>query len=166
MSLLKLPPAARLFAYDQPGQRICRLCFGSPVAERKVQHDGYVETIHDFFATQRFGVVWWKRRSDGSQHRVLAVLEALETPTIGVKVPDVSNKVLVHALIEQDGPAGADGPVDGFLQILDQIRDGGNVPDKLPSILFSMLGHQIQISQCFQDGCVRIPRGWSKACLN
>lgn len=166
MNLLKLPPAARLFAYDQPGQRICRLCFGSPVAERKVQRDGYVETIHDFFATQRFGVVWWKRRSDGSQHRVLAVLEALETPTIGVKVPDVSNKVLVHALIEQNGPAGADGPVDGFLQILDQIRDGGNVPDKLPSILFSMLGHQIQISRCFQEGCVRVPRGWSKACLN
>ena len=83
---MKLQAPTRLFAYDQPGQRICRLCFGSPISQRQVQHHDYVETIHDFLPTQRFGVVWWNRRSDGCQHRVLAVLEALETAKIGVLV--------------------------------------------------------------------------------
>ena len=163
---MKLQATTRLLAYDQPGQRICRLCFGSPISQRQVQHSDYVETIHDFLPTQRFGVVWWNRRGDGNQHRVLAVLEALETSKIGVRVPDVSAKVLVHALIEQEGPAGDDGPVDRFLLLLDQIRDGGSEPEKLPSLIFRMLGHHIQITRCFHEGRVGSPRGWSKVCLN
>ncbi|MDA8378936.1 MAG: hypothetical protein M0Z50_18240 [Planctomycetia bacterium] len=111
-------------------------------------------------------MVWWNRRSDGRQHRVLAVLEALETSKIGVRVPDVSAKVLVHALIEQEGPAGDDGPVDGFLLLLDQIRDGGSEPEKLPSLIFRMLGHHIQMTRCFHEGRIGSTRGWSKVCLN
>ena len=35
---MKLQAPTRLFAYDQPGLRICRLCFGSPISHRQVQH--------------------------------------------------------------------------------------------------------------------------------
>ena len=161
---MKLQAPTRLFGYDQPGQRICRLCFGQPIQQRQVARPGYVETVHEFLPTQRFGVVWWKRSSDGDQHRVLAVVEALETAKLGIRVPDVSAKVLVHTMLEQHGPAGEGGPVDRFLLLLDQIRDSGSEPDKLPSSLFAIIGHQIHLAQAFHGG--RGYPGWSRACLN
>ena len=33
---MKLQAPTRLFGYDQPGQRICRLCFGQPIQQRQV----------------------------------------------------------------------------------------------------------------------------------
>jgi hypothetical protein len=167
---MKLQSPTRLFAYDQPGQRICRLCFGCPVEQRQVQHSGYIQTIHEFLPTQLFGVVWWNRRSDGEQHRALAVVEALETTRlsirIGMKIPDVSAKVLVHTMLEQRGPAGGGGPVDQFLMLLDQIRDSGSQPEKLPSIIFQMIGHKIRLIQTFPGSQDESLPYWNRVCLN
>ena len=157
---MKLQAPTQLFAYDQPGRRICRLCFGNPIKQRQVQRPGYVETIHDFLPTQLFGVVWWNRRSEGQQHRMLAVLEAVETSKIGTRMPDVSVKVLVHTMLQQDGPAGSDGPIDRFLLLLEQIRDSGSEPGKLPPVLFQIIGQQIQLSQRFNPGA-GMPPHWS-----
>lgn len=146
---MQLQPPTQLFAYDHPGRRICRLCFGDPIKQRQIQRPDYIETIHDFLPTQVFGVVWWSRRSEGQQHRMLAVLEALETAKIGARMPDVSAKVLVHTMLQQEGPAGNDGVIDRFLLLLDQIRDSGSEPNKLPAVLFHMIGRHIQLSQRF-----------------
>ena len=65
---------------------------------------------------------------------MLAVLEAVETPKIGTRMPDVSVKVLVHTMLQQEGPAGSDGAIDRFLLLLEQIRDSGSEPGKLPPV--------------------------------
>jgi hypothetical protein len=156
---MKLQAPTQLFAYDQAGKRICRLCFGSPIQQRQVQRAGYTEMVHDFLPTQLFGVVWWNRRYEGQQHRMLAVLEALETSKLGTRMPDISAKVLVHTMLQQEGPAGSDGVIDRFLLLLDQVRDSGSEPHKLPSVLFQMMGHHIELSQRFSGKTGNWPQG-------
>jgi hypothetical protein len=110
--VMRMP--TRLVGRDQPGERICQLCFGSPIARRQIPHPEYTDTICDFLPGQVFGVIWWKRDLDDRQHRTVAVLEAIPSARTGFSIPDLSTDVLVHAILDQHGPAGTGGGWIGF----------------------------------------------------
>jgi hypothetical protein len=78
-------------------------------------------------------VLWWQRHSDGRQHRSVAVVEAISDRLRGRALPDIYPEVTVHVQIEQAGPPGSDGPIDLFLDHLDDMRRCGQDPALMPA---------------------------------
>lgn len=144
---MRLITPTRLIARDEPGRYICRLCFGEPINQRQIQYDTYIDTIQEFLPQQVFGVIWWQRHEDGRQHRAAAVVEACKPTAIGFQLPCLSRDVIVHAMVDQHGPAGEGGAVDRFLIMLHQVRESGHIPSQVPPIIYRCLSYVILSNQ-------------------
>ena len=106
------------------------LCFGDPVRQvvRKRQ------TAYYFRPGQIFAVLWWRRHSEDRQHRTLAVMEALPLNNkTGRILPGIDRGVTIHALMPQHGPAGTDGPLDQFLDYIEDFKSNGVNPTEFPA---------------------------------
>ena len=61
------------------------------------------------------------------------MVEATSGHVLGRTLPDIYPEVIVHAQIEQAGPPGSDGPVDLFLDLLDDLGRRGQDPASMPA---------------------------------
>jgi len=99
------------------------LAFGNLFAKEVVDGpDDFREIIYHFASGQRFCLVWWRIANDRSQHWVLAVVEALEDPSAGIHLPGIAPAVAVHAILDQHSPAGYEGNVDRYINLIDHLK--------------------------------------------
>jgi hypothetical protein len=148
----------RFTARYVPRRRLDCLCLGKPVQHHE-ERSG--QTVYHFRPGQVFGVVWWRRHPDDRQHRAVAIVEALGRDQPGHELPGIQAAVAVHAIVDQDGPAGQDGAVDALLDLIQELKQRGHEPEKLPSNYWTEAVHQIllrpALSDCLTDE--RIPCG-------
>lgn len=112
---------------------LTRLSFGRPIREQSINSHSGIEVIYHFQPGELFGLVWWKRKKNGRQHWILAILEAPCVPGLGQVIPDIYPAVLVHVIVDQHVPAGYEGNVDHLLYQIQRIRDRGIDPSRLPA---------------------------------
>jgi hypothetical protein len=99
------------------------LAFGDLFAREVVDGpDDSAEIIYHFASGQRLCPVWRHILEDRSQHWVLAVVETLEDPSTGVRLPGIAPAVKVHAILDQHTPAGYEGNVDRYLEVIDRLK--------------------------------------------
>ena len=119
----------RFVATHVAGSSFDGLCFGEPA--RQVNRKGH--TVYYFRPGQIFAVLWWRRYSEDRQNRTLAVVEALPPNKTGRVLPGIDRAVTVHALVPQHGPAGTDGPLDQFLDYIEDFKSNGVNLTKFPA---------------------------------
>jgi hypothetical protein len=112
---------------------LVRLGFGKPASEDRINGSFGAELIYHFLPGELFCLVWWWRRRDRRQHWVLAILEAPRLAEVGQVLPDIYPSVLVHAMVDQHGPAGHEGNVDQMLYQIQRVRSRGIEPSRLPA---------------------------------
>jgi hypothetical protein len=120
-----------------------------------------VDNIYEFLPGQVFGIVWWKRDREDRQHWALAVAEAVPRSHIGYYLPNLSSGVLVHAMLDQHGPAGQGGSVDRFLHLLEQLKRENKDPTQIAPVVYRILSHHILLDQQYAIStvlqCLRYP---------
>jgi hypothetical protein len=115
------------------------LCFGAPACQH--EEPGRLSVYH-FHPSQIFGVFWWRRHAPDRQHRVIAIVEALEDDQVGYEVPGVTAPVTVHAIVDQHGPAGQGGAVDVLLDLIQDLKLRGRKAETLsPSYWIEAVRH-------------------------
>ena len=132
---------------DRPG-RIDRLCFGNPEEVNDQRRGDSLRQVYRFRPGQRFGVVWWRRYSDRSQKRTLMIAEATgacTTPKIWL--PGFEGAVTIHLMLEQLGPAGQDGVVDHFLDLIGLLRCNRIDPTRVIPTYYRELAYRIMAGQ-------------------
>ena len=123
-----------------PGSSFDDLCFGDP-AHHHAEEDNV--RVYHFRPGQVFGLIWWRRQSDGSQHRVLAIVEALAADQHGHDLPGLHARATVHAILHQSGPAGQDGAVDLMLDQIQEMKSRGMNPATMTPAYWTELAHHI-----------------------
>ena len=101
--------------------------------------------------------IWLRQSGRGA----VAIVEALSRDQAGHELPGIEAAVAVHAIVDQDGPAGQDGAVDALLDLIQELKQRGREPEKLPSNYWTEAVHQILLRPAFSD-CLadeRIPCG-------
>jgi hypothetical protein len=117
------PLLTRVILVERHKSAMGMLAFGNSFTKEVVKRaDESSEIIYHFPSGQRFCPVWWHIANDRSQHWILAVLEALEEPARGIQLPDISPAVAVHAILDQHTPAGYDGNVDRYLDLIEHLK--------------------------------------------
>jgi len=117
------PLLTRIVLVERHQSAMGMLSFGNLFSKEIMDTpDDSTEIIYHFASGQRFCPVWWRISSDRSQHWVLAVVEALEDPSTGVQLPGIAPAVAVHAILDQHTPAGYEGNVDRFLDLIERLR--------------------------------------------
>jgi hypothetical protein len=117
------PLLTRVVLVERHQSAMGMLAFGNQFAKEVAERpDDSTEIIYHFASGQRFCAAWWRMFSDHSQHWVIAVVEALEDPTCGVQLPGISPAVAVHAILNQHTPAGYEGNVDRYLDVIDHLK--------------------------------------------
>ncbi|HVT89410.1 MAG TPA: DUF2840 domain-containing protein [Tepidisphaeraceae bacterium] len=106
------------------------LCFGDPVNHHEERHG---HTSYHFRPGQLFAVVWWRRHSEDRQHRAFAVVEALAAGKSGHVLPSIDAPVAIHAIVDQHGPAGQDGAVDQFIDLVHELKHRSQNPAAMPA---------------------------------
>lgn len=119
----------RFVATHVVGKSFDGLCFGDP-ARRVVRKR---QTVYYFRPGQVFAVLWWRRYAHDRQMRTLAVLEALLAERGSRLLPGLDRAVAIHALVPQSGPAGQDGPLDQFLDFIEDFKFNGVNPTQFPA---------------------------------
>ena len=121
-------------ARDEFAVGVDRLCFGHPIARpARERSSARVPRLYRFRPGQVFAVACQRWHPDGRQHRVLAIVESLEDQKRGFVLPAISSAVLVHAMVDQIGPAGHGGGVDRLLTLIHSIKLSGIDPVSLPT---------------------------------
>jgi hypothetical protein len=121
-------------ARDEFAVGVDRLCFGHPIAPpSRGRSNTRVPRIYRFLSGQVFAIVCQRWHPDGRQHRVLTIVESLEDQKRGFVLPGISSAVLVHAMVDQIGPAGHGGGVDRLLALIHSVKLSGIDPVTLPS---------------------------------
>ena len=124
-----------------------QLCFGTPVAQECHCFPEGVGVAYRFLPGQVFGVVRWERHTDGRQHWVLAVVQALRNPGDGFALTGIDPEVAVHAMIDQHTPAGQEGAVDEFLDLIDRIKRSGKDPAKISARYYRAASYRIMLGE-------------------
>ncbi len=115
------------------------LCFGAPAHQH--EEAGW-RSVYHFHPSQIFGVIWWRRHCQHRQHRVIAIVQALDIDQMGYEVPAINATVAVHALVDQHGPAGQDGAVDLLLDLIQDLKQRGRKLETLtPSYWVEAVRH-------------------------
>lgn len=123
----------RFLATHVTGSSFDGLCFGDPV--RQVIRKRHM--VYYFRPGQIFAVLWWRQYAQDRQNRMLAVVEALAGDKAGRVLPGIDRAVAIHALVPQHGPAGQDGPLDQFLDYIEDFKSNGVNPTKYPAEFWS-----------------------------
>jgi hypothetical protein len=103
--------------------------------------------IYRFPPGRIFAVVWHRWCSDGCQHRALAIAETLGELATGFFLPGVSRAVLVHAMVDQHGPAGQGGTVDRLLALIQSVELAGMDPADLPASYWRDASYCVMLQQ-------------------
>lgn len=146
----------RFVARYVPRSRFDGLCFGTPTNhhEKRKGHN-----VYHFRPGQIFGVVWWRRYPDDRQHRAVAIVQALARDQVGHELPGIHTAVAVHAIVDQHGPAGQDGAVDMLLDLIEDLKSGGQDPERLSPDYWTNAVHRILLHPALSDSMAaeRIP---------
>jgi hypothetical protein len=59
--------------------------------------------------------------------------------------------VAVLAIVDQHGPAGQDGAVDLLLDLIEDLKHGGQDPEKLPPTYWARTVHHILLQPAVSD---------------
>ena len=138
----------RFVAHYVPRSRFDGLCFGTPAHQHEERRG---RTIYHFLPGQIFGIVWWRRHPDDRQHRAVAIVQALGQEQTGHELPGIHTPVAVHALVDQHGPAGQDGPVDQLLDLIQDLKHRGPEPESLPPTYWAETVHRILLRPVLSD---------------
>jgi hypothetical protein len=135
-------------ARDEFAVGVDRLCFGRPAA-RPVgkRSSARLPRVYRFLPGQIFAIVCQRWYPDGRQHRVLAIVESLDGQKRGFILPAISSAVLVHAMVDQIGPAGQGGGVDRLLTLFHSIKLFGVDPASLPASYWREASFWIMLQQ-------------------
>lgn len=120
------------------------LCFGDPDHHHDERRG---HTNYHFRPGQLFAVVWWRRYSEDRQHRALAVVEALAAGKSGHVLPSIDCAVAVHAIVDQHGPAGQDGAVDQFIDLVQELKHRRQNPATMPASYWTETAQRILLCQ-------------------
>ena len=135
-------------ARDEFAVGVDRLCFGHPIARSAHERSSArVPRLYRFRPGQVFAVACQRWHPDGRQHRVLAVVEASNDRTRGFPIPGISSAVLVHAMVDQTGPAGHGGGVDRLLTLIQSIKLSGTDPAVLPASYWREASYWVMLQQ-------------------
>jgi len=152
---VSVPLLVRVVARDRSGpgmaHSLARLGFGRPVSEDIVHGPYGAETIYHFVPGELFCLVWWRRRPDGNQHWTLVILETPCTPNVGHVLPNIHPAVIVHAMVDQHGPAGQEGNVDQMLYLIQSTQDRGIEPWRLPTTYWQEAAWRIVLGETPPD---------------
>jgi hypothetical protein len=117
------PPLTRVVLVDHSPSSIGILAFGRPFGKEVVESDDDgVQVVYHFMPGQRFSAVWREVCTNRSQHWIIVVAEALQDPSVGIRLPGITPPVAVHAILDQHTPAGYDGNVDQCLDLIDRLK--------------------------------------------
>ena len=142
------PLLTRIVLVERHRSAMGMLSFGNLFAKEVVDgSDDSTEIIYHFASGQRFCPVWWCISSDRSQHWVLAVVEALEDPSIGVHLPGIAPAVAVHAILDQHTPAGYEGNVDRFLDLIDHLKSRNINPAQVSGRYWQQAACQVVLGE-------------------
>lgn len=134
----------RFVARYIPGVLIDCLGFGLPTE----QHDDRSRrTVYEFRPGQLFAVVRWRRYDEDRQHRALAIVEAVTDPHVGHEMPGIHPPPIVHAMVDQHGPAGQGGAVDALLDLIQDMKHRREDPAKLPPDYWRAAACRIMLCQ-------------------
>ena len=122
---MKSSALTRFVSRHVRGTQVDSLCFGRPADQ---QHAGSRQTVYHFRPGQLFAIIRWRRHSEDRQHRSLTIVEATANPASGHKLPGVHPPPIVHAMVDQHGPAGQGGAVDVLLDLIQNMKSRGDQP--------------------------------------
>jgi hypothetical protein len=135
-------------ARDEFAVAVDRLCFGRPTTQPVRQRSSLRHPCrYSFLPGQVFAVVCQRWRPDGRQHRMMAVVETLNDRNRGFDLPGISSAVLVHAMVDQTGPAGHGGGVDRLLSLIQSIKLSGVDPAVLPASYWREASYWVMLQQ-------------------
>jgi hypothetical protein len=135
-------------ARDEFGVAVDRLCFGHPIERAAHKRSrARIPRRYRFLPGRVFAIVCQRWCPDGRQHRALAVVETLSDRTRGFAIPGISSSVLVHAMVDQTGPAGHGGGVDRLLTLIHSIKLSGIDPASLPALYWKDASFLVMLQQ-------------------
>ena len=129
----------RVVAHYSAGRRFDDICFGDPA----VQHEEGNKRIYHFQPGQIFAVIWWRKYDQDDHYGALAVVRALDLDECGHKIPCIQNDVAIHAIVNQYGHRGQDGPVDLLLDEIQELKARGENPAKRPASYWAEITQRI-----------------------
>lgn len=140
---MRADTVTRFVAQRRRGSLVHCLCFGVP-AKRK--RNGNHEVFH-FLPGQLFAVVRWRRHSEDRQHRSLMIVEAGGDPKAGCNIPGIHPSPIVHAMVDQHGPAGQGGAVDQLLDLIQDIKSRGDHPEQFAAKYWRAVAYRILLCE-------------------
>ncbi len=141
-----------------PCHRLDSLCFGKPSMHHEESRG---RSVYHFHPGQIFGVFWWRRHVDDRQHRAVAIVQALGNDQMGHELPGIHAAVAVYAIVDQHGPAGQDGAVDLLLDLIQDLRERGRKPEKLPAVFWTDAVHHILLHPVLSDSLAGERIAWA-----
>jgi hypothetical protein len=141
---MKSSAVTRFVAKYAKGALIDCLCFGMPATQHQTRAR---ETVYHFRPGQLFAIIRWRRHSEDRQHRSLTIVEATADPAPGHKLPGVHPPPIVHAMVDQHGPAGQGGAVDLLLDLIQDMKSRGDQPADYPADYWRKAAHRIMLCE-------------------
>jgi len=138
----------RFIARYDPGALVHCLCFGHPHEHHEQRSR---KSVYEFRPGQLFAIVRWRRDGEDRQHRSLAILEAASdreqwVPCVDL-VPGVDPPPIVHAMVDQHGPAGQGGAVDALLDLIEDLKHRQQEPARLSAKFWRTTAHRILLGE-------------------
>jgi hypothetical protein len=103
--------------------------------------------VYGFLPGENFCIVWQRWHDPDQQHRAIAFVQALNEASQGFRLPGLSRPIAVHAIVDQEGPAGQGGAVDRILSLLESIERVGIDLATLPSAYWRLVSYQVLLQE-------------------